>query len=165
MHLRKGSYRTLPHSRPQNSSSSNSPYTAVSTLPDEEEDVDDFYHLPVRAPQQASGHVHTPSGSSVASFADFVSAPGKSRRFNGPKGLRKPSGLNPANSKGSADGAEEVDEVLFDEDELSVGGQLKGSTDDSASASGSGGRDSPDEERAPLAGGGSTRRPSRTRGQ
>ena len=47
---------------------------------------------------------------------------------------------------------EEVDEVLFDEDELGV----KGSTDAesvSASGSASGGRGSTDDDRAPLNGG------------
>ncbi|KIP03012.1 hypothetical protein PHLGIDRAFT_130409 [Phlebiopsis gigantea 11061_1 CR5-6] len=160
VHLRKGSYRTLPKSRP-----TASPYAAVSTLPDEEEDVEDFYLLPVRGPPSAPGHGHTPSGSSISSFADFVSAPGRSRR--GQKGPRKPSALNPANSR-NTDGPDEVDEVLFDEDELAAGLHTKASTDvETASASGSGGRNSPDEEHVLLSGertpGASARRTSRAR--
>lgn len=141
-----------------------SPYAAVSTLPDEEEDAEDFYLLPVRGPP-TPGHGHTPSGSSISSFADFVSAPGRSRRSQ--KGARKPSALNPAHSK-NGDAPDEVDEVLFDEDELAAGVHTKASTDaETASASGSGGRASPDEEQVLMPGernaGGSTRRTSRAR--
>lgn len=162
VHLRKGSYRTLPRSRPQAS-----PYAGVSALPDEEEDVEDFYLLPVRGPPPASGHGHTPSGSSISSFADFVSAPGRARRGGGGRGARKPSALNPAaHAKGAPE--DDVDEVLFDEDEVAAGLHTKASTDaESASASGSGGRESPDEEHVLLTGerpaGGSTRRTSRAR--
>ncbi|GJE91234.1 hypothetical protein PsYK624_073830 [Phanerochaete sordida] len=148
VHLRKGSYRALPRSRP-----TGSPYAGVATLPDEEEDPEDFYLLPVRGPP-TSAHAHTPSGSSISSFADFVSAPGRARR--GPKGVRKPSALNPANAKGD----DEVDEVLFDEDELAAGALTKGSTD-AESASGSGGRESPDDDQVYTPGGTASRRPSR----
>lgn len=152
VHLRKGSYRTLPRSRP-----TSSPYAGVSTLPDEEEDAEDFYLLPVRGPPPASGHAHTPSGSSISSFADFVSAPGRARRGN--KGVRKPSALNISSSKSADD---ELDEVLFDEDELTAGALTKASTDaESTSASGSGGRESPDEEQAVTPGGTASRRASR----
>lgn len=152
VHLRKGSYRALPKSRPNGS-----PYTGVSTLPDEEEDPEDFYLLPVRGPPPTSAHAHTPSGSSISSFADFVSAPGRARRGN--KGIRKPSALNPANSKSADD---EVDEVLFDEDELTTGSLTKASTDaESTSASGSGGRESPIDDQVYTPGGNASRRASR----
>ncbi|KAF7794272.1 hypothetical protein EIP86_005405 [Pleurotus ostreatoroseus] len=135
VHLRKGSYRSLPHSRPI---TTNDSYVAVSTLPDEEEEIGDMYTLPVRNP--GPGH-HTPGGS-VSSFADFVAAPaGRARR--GQKPLRK-SGLNPSSSKGAAD-VDDVDEVLFDEDEMAGGVHT---TDESLSASGSGGRSSLDDDRA-----------------
>ncbi|EKM50494.1 uncharacterized protein PHACADRAFT_263813 [Phanerochaete carnosa HHB-10118-sp] len=148
-HLRKGSYRTLPRSRP-----TSSPYAGLTTLPDEEEDAEDFYLLPVRGPPPTSAHAHTPSGSS---FADFVSAPGRARRGN--KSARKPSALNPANSKGADD---ELDEVLFDEDELAAGALTKGSTDaESTSASGSGGGESHDEDQVFTPGGNASRRASR----
>jgi inositol phosphorylceramide synthase regulatory subunit len=162
IHLRKGSYRTLPRSRPQGS-----PFAGASTLPDDEEDVEDFYLLPVRGPPPGSAHGHTPSGSSITSFADFVSAPGRARR-NG-RGARKASALNPASSKSTVDGADDVDEVLFDEDELAAGMHTKASTDaETASASGSGGRESPDEQDMLMAGeprtpGSSTRRTNRSK--
>ena len=156
IHLRKGSYRSLPYSR---SSNANSPYIAAATLPDEEEDLESFYTLPVRAPPAGAAHGHNASAS-ISSFADFVSAP-PSRPWRGQK-PRKTSNLNPANSKATtAEPVDEVDEVLFDEDELAV----KGSTDaESLSASGSGGRGSTDDDRAPLNGGSATaRRTSRAR--
>ncbi|PCH44422.1 DUF1753-domain-containing protein [Wolfiporia cocos MD-104 SS10] len=98
IHLRKGSYRSLPRSRTSPTLGS----TSLGVLPDEEdEDVEDFYRLPVRAPPQAQSHSRQPS-------------PGRARR--------KPV---LSASKGDAD---EVDEVLFDEDELSAGGHLRAGT-------------------------------------
>lgn len=136
-------------------------------MPDDEDDVEAFYHVPVRPSQSGGGHGHTPSGSSISSFADFVSAPGRSRRFNNQRTQRKPSALNPATAKGPTEGADEVEEVLFDEDELLNGNHLKAGTDESASASGSGGRVSADEETTPFVGnergGSSGRRLSRAR--
>ena len=137
VHLRKGSYRGLPLSRSQN----NGAYTGLSTVADDDDEVDDFYLLPVRAPPPPSGHGHTPSGSSISSFADFVSAPGRSRRLN-QKAQMKSTRL--ANAKAPA--VEEGDEVLFDEDEMVGGSHLKAGTDESTSASGSGGRTSAEED-------------------
>ena len=154
IHLRKGSYRSLPYARP---SATNSPYAPVGTLPDEEEDIENFYLHSVRTPPVPGGpHVHTPSGS-LSSFADFVAAPNRSRRNQKP--LRG-SGLNPANS---AEPMDEVDEVLFDEDELAGAAHLKASTDESLSASGSGGRSSTEEDRVPLVGGAARRTNGRAR--
>ena len=109
-----------------------------------------------------NGHGHTASAS-ISSFADFVSAP-PSRSWRAPgsgqQKARKTSNLNPANSKPSTattEPVDEVDEVLFDEDELGV----KGSTDAesvSASGSASGGRGSTDDDRAPLNGVAAARR-------
>ena len=76
--------------------------------------------LPVHAPPPPPGHAHTPSGSSIASFADFVSAPGRSRRFN-QKAPPKAPRLNITTAKGPVEGAEDVDEVLFDEEEMASG--------------------------------------------
>lgn len=55
--------------------------------------------------------------------------------------------------------------MLFDENETANGGYLRGATDDSASASGSGGKDSADEEGASSDSrlGRGTRRASRAR--
>ncbi|KAI0343008.1 DUF1753-domain-containing protein [Trametopsis cervina] len=159
IHLRKGSYRNLPLSRSQSSTN----YVGVNTLADEDDDVDDFHLLPVRAPPPPPpGHAHTPSGSSISSFADFVSAPGRSRRQ---KLAPKSSKLNPANGK-AVDGLDEVDEVLFDEGEAAPSGFLRATADDSTSASGSGGRDSPEDDGASSSDGRSgtgTRRLSRAR--
>ncbi|KAI0705223.1 Inositolphosphorylceramide synthase subunit Kei1-domain-containing protein [Cytidiella melzeri] len=142
IHLRKGSYRNLPLSRVQASGS----YAAVSTIPDDDDDDDEFHLLPVHAPPPPPpGQGHAPGGSSISSFADFVSAPGRARRQ---KSALKSSKLNPASDKGVAEGANEDDELLFDENESGNGGYLR--TDDSASASGSGGKDSADEDGTPI---------------
>ncbi|KAH9893504.1 DUF1753-domain-containing protein [Cubamyces lactineus] len=115
IHLRKGSYRSLPRTRPyQASSSANGVAYAASALPDgDDDDVEEFYRLPVRAPgsgSQSNGAAnggHTPA-SSLSSFADFVSAPGRTRR-----GKPGKSNLSISiSAKGGADGAE----VLFDEE-------------------------------------------------
>ncbi|CAL1715245.1 unnamed protein product [Somion occarium] len=164
-HLRKGSYRSLPYTR-QPLPSHYQPIHPTTALPDEEEEVDDFYRLPVRAPAPPpltpSGSSHARSGSnggsSIGSFADFVSAPGRgSRRV---PNVRK-SNLNPANSK-TTDGLE-VDEVLFDEDEgASILGTITASRSASGSGSGSGSGGSMDEERA-VGGSNHGRKQSRTR--
>jgi len=142
LHLRKGSYRSLPASRssPQNRT------TSLSALPDDDDDLDlpteDFYRLPTSAgghsrsnslPHAGRGGAavggHARSGSSVGSFADFVSAPGRTASAR-----RGPSKLNPASA---GIGKEELmDEVLFDEGEV-VDGVASGSgtTRTSASAS------------------------------
>ncbi|KAI0075313.1 DUF1753-domain-containing protein [Panus rudis PR-1116 ss-1] len=155
IHLRKGSYRSLPLSK-QTPPTHYQPINglASATLPDEEEEVEDFYRLPVRTPAvpasgqghsrsgSHSGHIRSGSngGSSVGSFADFVSAPGRgsSRRT----AIGRKSSLNPAvNGSVTAKGSDglEVDEVLFDEDEASTA--VSGSRSVSGSASGSGGSD------------------------
>lgn len=151
--MRKGSYRGLPLSRSQTAT----PYTGLSTVADEDDEVDDFYLLPVRAPAASSGQSHTPSGS-LSSFVDFVSAPGRSRRSNQKAQPRSPRLKDPVA------GAEDVEEVLFDDDEMVNGSHLKAGTDESTSASGSGGRTSAEDD-GPLltASGGSTRRSSRVR--
>jgi len=139
VHLRKGSYRSLPHSRPTSSPYLPGSSSALANLPEEDEEVEDFYRLPVRTPGQpvshnrtaSHGHVRTSStgpGSSIGSFADFVSAPGRnSRRTNN----SRKSNLNPANGKGT-----EETEILFDEGDL----EGSGNTGLAPSASGSGGR-------------------------
>ncbi|KAF9820877.1 hypothetical protein IEO21_01104 [Rhodonia placenta] len=114
IHLRKGSYRSLPRSRP-------SPTLAAAPLgilPDEEDEaVEDFYRLPVRTPP---AHVlgHSRQSNSLSGFADFVSAPGPARRGRpGKSGLSASLGVGGA-ADSVAVGDDEVDEVLFDEDEL-----------------------------------------------
>lgn len=113
IHLRKGSYRSLPRSRAY----ANGAAYSTSVLPDDdEEDVDDFYRLPVRtpaseniAPSPSYRSGHTPS-SSLTNFADFVSAPGRSRRAKPGK-----SSLSVSTRPGGRERDVEA-EVLFDED-------------------------------------------------
>jgi hypothetical protein len=103
-HLRKGSYRSLPHSRSTGSASGTvtSAYEA-SALPDEEEEIEDFYRVPLRTPQ---------TGGSISSFVDFVSAPGTPRRGKGGKS----SLSRVSNAPNGHAGVEEVEDVLFDDD-------------------------------------------------
>ncbi|KAI0708804.1 Inositolphosphorylceramide synthase subunit Kei1-domain-containing protein [Cerioporus squamosus] len=144
IHLRKGSYRSLPYSRSYNpNGAANGSAYATSGLPDgDDDDVEEFYRLPVRAPTTqpqppANGNArggHTPT-SSHSSFTDFVSAPGRSRRSKPGKSNLSISISANGGAGAGADGAE----VLFDED-----------MSDSAGAGGS--RDGRPEDRLPLMG-------------
>ncbi|KAF5377792.1 hypothetical protein D9757_008098 [Collybiopsis confluens] len=89
-HLRKGSYRSLL--RPRIPGNINDPALGY---PEEDEDneAEDFYRLPLRTPNTAN---------TVSSFTDFIN--------HGPR-QQSASKLSKNN--------EEVDEVLFDDDELS----------------------------------------------
>ncbi|KAI0766695.1 DUF1753-domain-containing protein [Trametes elegans] len=148
IHLRKGSYRSLPRSRPnQANGSANGVAYATSALPDgDDDDIEEFYRLPVRAPTQAqpaaNGHAnggHTPT-SSHSSFADFVSAPGRTRRG-------KPGRSNlsvSVSAKGGADGAE----VLFDEDLENAGAGAEGRPEDRVPLMGASGPSSSHSRRA-----------------
>ncbi|KAI0741621.1 Inositolphosphorylceramide synthase subunit Kei1-domain-containing protein [Daedaleopsis nitida] len=119
IHLRKGSYRSLPYTRayPVNGTANGSAYS-TSALPDEDDDVEEFYRLPVRAPASQTqppqnGNArsgHTPT-SSLSSFTDFVSAPGRSRR-----GKPGRSNLSLSVSANGGVRADAAGEVLFDED-------------------------------------------------
>lgn len=170
IHLRKGSYRALP--RTTKVAATHGQYVALNghaarggypdTLAEDAEldaedgaDGDDFYRVP--APTHAAALVHdtlgtaskpppprTPaSGSSITSFADFVSAPGRGRRARtqGAGAEAGPSGTGGAASSGPGlamptpkaayahtpkgghfDDLAEEDEVLFDSDEPERGG-------------------------------------------
>jgi inositol phosphorylceramide synthase regulatory subunit len=75
-HLRKGSYRSLPRSRP--SATNTSTYAHDTALGDEdEEEIHDFYRVPSRSRNTANG--------SISSVADFVNVPGRPRT-NGSRG-------------------------------------------------------------------------------
>ena len=109
-HLRKGSYRSLPHSRSTGSSASTSDETTYenSAIPDEDEEIEDFYRLPLRTSQGVGGGT---AGGSITSFADFVSAPGRGRKTKtGGSSLSRVS--NSAN--GRAQGEDVDEEVLID---------------------------------------------------
>lgn len=108
-------------------------------MEDEDEEIEDFYRIPVRAP--ANGHARQSShGSSpsLSNFADFVSAPppGRARRKAGKSNLSV--SLSTVNGRADVDGP---DEVLFDEDELTAANRLRTGT----SAEGSVSSDSLDE--------------------
>ncbi|KAF8159608.1 Inositolphosphorylceramide synthase subunit Kei1-domain-containing protein [Crassisporium funariophilum] len=108
-HLRKGSYRSLPLSRPAYAAANVASHTAYDAVADEEdEEIEDFYRVPLRTPV-SSGHRRGTSGNngSITSFADFVSAPGRTPRKKGfgSVSLAKDRGI-------------EEEDVLFDEDDL-----------------------------------------------
>ena len=108
MHLRQGSYRSLPLSRSAHTSTHLTSHTAYDALADEEdEEIEDFYRVPLRSPS-ASNHRRGTSGNiSISSFADFVSAPG-----------RMPRKKNFGSISSTRDRGIDEDDVLFDEDEV-----------------------------------------------
>jgi hypothetical protein len=121
VHLRKGSYRSLPLTRSaQGSSTSVHPPNAYEALAgDGDDEVEDFYRVPLQQPPVGgSSHGHRRGGSTNSSFADFVSAPGRTARKKSGHHGKAPS-MN-ANVGGTRDRSARIDEeedVLFDEDE------------------------------------------------
>lgn len=106
IHLRKGSYRLLPLSRPLQTPYTASHATTYDALARVEDEDEDFYRIPLRSPP-LRGHRHGTNNNSLTSLADFVSAPGRPPRkkaSGGANGHQKENGLGTA-------------EVLFDEDE------------------------------------------------
>ncbi|KAJ7576908.1 Inositolphosphorylceramide synthase subunit Kei1-domain-containing protein [Mycena floridula] len=94
-HLRKGSYHKLPHSQ----------YTPLPVSAhhdfdagDDDEEVEDFYRIPLRTPQTGGG------------FADFVNPPP-------PQRSRRSKSASGASEAGSSKGPSEHQEVLFDQEE------------------------------------------------
>lgn len=114
-HLRKGSYRNLPHTR---TISTTAPAAYEnSALPDDDEEIEDFYRVPLRTPQSGGGSgAGAGAGGSVGSFADFVSAPGRPRRSKSAKGSSLSKVSNAVNDR--AGGSQIGEEVLFDEEEM-----------------------------------------------
>ncbi|KAL6307229.1 Inositolphosphorylceramide synthase subunit Kei1-domain-containing protein, partial [Sparassis latifolia] len=114
--LRKGTYRSLSHSRPVIAGT----LAAIGSLPDEEdEEIEDFYRLPVRMPQHSPlPSLSQPSapGASISSYGDFISAPPVGRRTRPAPGKSSLSVSHSAVKGAGADAADDVDEVLFDED-------------------------------------------------
>ncbi|TCD71813.1 hypothetical protein EIP91_003156 [Steccherinum ochraceum] len=137
LHLRKGSYRTLPTSRP----SPQHRTTSLSALPNDDEDMDlpveDFYRLPT-ANSSTAGHTRSNS----------LPHAGHARRGSQPGGRsagRRPtsvgmSKLNPAASSSSSGKDDVMDEVLFDEGEA-MEGVASGSGTSRTSATNSAGED------------------------
>ncbi|KAM5534642.1 hypothetical protein V8D89_011654 [Ganoderma adspersum] len=135
IHLRKGSYRSLPHSRSYspNGAANGGAYSTSALPDDDDDDVEEFYRLPVRTPTSAqhpppqngtarSGHTPT---SSASSFTDFVSAPGRARR-----GKPGRSNLNISASANDAAGTGGPGEVVFDGDISDGAGSKDGKTED-----------------------------------
>ena len=85
-------------------------------MQDDDEEIGDFYRVPLRTPQSGSGNGAGPRGS-VGSFADFVSAPGRPRRSKSAKG---PSLNKISNAVNGRAGGSQIGEgaMLFDEDEM-----------------------------------------------
>ena len=99
---------------------------------EDEEPLDGFYRMPSTAYAAAKSPVPQ-TGSSIGSFADFVSAPGRGRRFR-PQGTTGFRGFGEASGKANpADqDVDFVEEVLFDSDELA---HSKFGTEESTSVS------------------------------
>ncbi|KAF5355282.1 hypothetical protein D9758_006082 [Tetrapyrgos nigripes] len=102
-HLRKGSYRSLLRSRP---------VVSGDPLDGEDEEIEDFYRIPLRTPN---------TGNSIASFADFVNTPSPKRSSRQPK-----SSLSQSTKPNGAAAGDEEEEVLFDEDEVSFASSSRG---------------------------------------
>ncbi|KAL0953393.1 hypothetical protein HGRIS_004632 [Hohenbuehelia grisea] len=113
VHLRKGSYRSLPLSR---SAVAPSMSTDPSYLPEEDDEEIGLYRAPL----------HTPTGNSISSFAELANAPDRSRRIKSGSSLGRSASILRKDE-------ETPEEVLFDEVELaSSRSQSKMGTDDSA---------------------------------
>jgi len=83
IHLRKGSYRCLPLSRSVHTTHSTSHTTTYGVLPPEDDEIEDFYRIPLRSPFTWSRPGVSGSQSAPATFPDFVSAPGRLPRKKG----------------------------------------------------------------------------------
>ncbi|KNZ72661.1 UPF0596 Golgi apparatus membrane protein [Termitomyces sp. J132] len=108
-HLRKGSYRSLPLTRTTaaNGSSINHAYeTALGGV--EEEEIEDFYRLPLRA--------HKSGNSSLSGMVEFVRAPG---RMGKQHGRAKSSNRSRSGSRQGLRIRDE-EEVLFDENDSTI---------------------------------------------
>lgn len=142
VHLRRGSYRTLPHTRPTPVTaaaySALHPDSVLGEAEDDEDDaaaaVEDFYRLPLRTP-----------GGSLGSVAEFASAgvqPAPPRRAPG-WGLGKAGSPITARTAGAQPMQEDGDdEVLFDDGEGSLGGRQSklASAEESSTSSAEDGR-------------------------
>ena len=138
LHLRKGSYRSLPLSRSVAAASTAASHTAYDALANQEdEEIEDFYRVPLRTPPASSHRRGASNNTSVTSFADFVSAPGRTPRKKGFGSMSL-----------ARDRDIEEEDVLFDEDDATYAASnssrshSKVGTDSSTTAANS------DEERA-----------------
>jgi inositol phosphorylceramide synthase regulatory subunit len=93
--------------------------TTSALADDEDEDIEDFYRVPLRTPG---------TGGSISSFADFVGAPNRTR--NSKSRSRSKNEILPLNPEPDME-----EEVLFDEDESVPRVHSKVGTEESNSAS------------------------------
>lgn len=124
-HLRKGSYRSLPLSRLNtnyNLSLSSTAYDAP--IADEDDEIEDFYRVPLRTPQ---------SPSSITNFVDLSTVPGRPRKSRGLEGPGRTL-LSKGNGQLENRDLEMGDPVLFDEVEI-LRANSKLVTEESAGAS------------------------------
>ncbi|KIL69413.1 hypothetical protein M378DRAFT_784045 [Amanita muscaria Koide BX008] len=128
VHLRKGSYRTLPLSRSASAAtaavpmSSNGPYDNTLGFMDEDEEIEDFYRVPIGVPspksaqyRRCSARAHK-ANSSISSFTDFVSAPGRPRKPSG-HGRHDSQQKNHIRSVSQSAAVQGEIDALFDEEE------------------------------------------------
>ncbi|KAJ7633703.1 Inositolphosphorylceramide synthase subunit Kei1-domain-containing protein [Mycena rosella] len=110
VHLRKGSYRALARTQPPRSAISAQP---LDLADEEDEEIEDFYRVPLRQPPTPTKHTGNHlKNNSASSFADFV----------GDNNQKRTRTSNPAASAAALPHSlkkapeEDEDEVLFDDD-------------------------------------------------
>ncbi|KAF8627798.1 hypothetical protein AX15_004224 [Amanita polypyramis BW_CC] len=161
-HLRKGTYRSLSFSRSATAAASSMPsasalngtYESALGLMDEDEEIEDFYRVPLGTATPKSTHyqhrrsssrAHKANGS-ISSFTDFMSAPGRPRRA-GRQNNRHQHHTRSSSRSGVA--GETDEDILFDEEEstayTSTSSRSKFGTEAGSSTAAS------DEERTPYA--------------
>ncbi|KAJ6456154.1 Inositolphosphorylceramide synthase subunit Kei1-domain-containing protein [Mycena sanguinolenta] len=123
IHLRKGSYRSLAltRSNPPRPTTNGVAQSSSALAEDElDEEIEDFYRVPLRTPPPNSRHATHPN--SVSSFAEFVGGGGSDKPQNPTPssrstgaGVKALGDLNKPKTPADADADE--DEVLFDNDE------------------------------------------------
>ncbi|KAK2463638.1 hypothetical protein APHAL10511_004389 [Amanita phalloides] len=166
-HLRKGSFRSLPLSRSAATATSSIPsasalsgtYDSALGLMDEDEEIEDFYRVPLGAATPKSAHYHHhrrssirthKANASISSFTDFVSAPGRARKaFGHNRHNNKYQSHTRSSSRSGGIAGETDDDILFDEEEstayTSTSSRSKFGTEAGSSTAAS------DEERTPHA--------------
>lgn len=98
-HLRMGSYRSLPLTRPSHNNANNA-YETTGLPDEEEEEIQDFYRVPLRA--------HNAGNNSIPGIADFINAPGRTRK---PRSRTRSASRNRDGRIG------DEENVVFDENE------------------------------------------------
>lgn len=111
IHLRKGSYRALARTQPTRSAATSAD---VSALPeDEDEEIEDFYRVPLRAPSTPNKQTNNHLNNTVADFQNGGD-PTQNRARTSPP--RNTTAAQPPYSVKKAPPEEDEDEVLFDDE-------------------------------------------------